>query len=235
MPTQAGQMVQSTAAYSGQNTGGLFTPAEQVTLLSTLRQLTDAGFDIAVNGTNQAVGPLDFSSAATLNACAAVIQVGMTGVICSFTNGRFVIRTNATGPTAAVGYALASSGGFTSVHITLRLTAGSGAVTTTGGAALGVQWIAANGRHIFPRLPVGRQNPRAPDDPVPAPNDPASAQTPMDYWYRVGRWGGAQGAYAYKLRIPNAPGWFVSIADSATEATLPPTTYTVRNPPPGVR
>lgn len=74
--------------------------------LAQLKQVTNGGFDITVNGSLQAVRGLDFSSINALSDAATVVQSAMTGVTLSADSatGGLVMQTTATGDGAELSF-----------------------------------------------------------------------------------------------------------------------------------
>lgn len=84
--------------------GAILTPAQQA--LSNFTSIASGGFNIAIDGVTKNLTGLNFSSAANLNAVAAIIQTALAGATCVWnsTIGRFDITSPTTGAgTAASG------------------------------------------------------------------------------------------------------------------------------------
>jgi hypothetical protein len=232
MPTLAGQMQVAGASSAAILTGG---PTVGGTL-AALQAITAGGFNIDVNGVVSEIGPVNFSGAASLAACAALLNTAMTATCTvTYSGTAFVVTTHASGPAATLTYASAPSGATVEADVsaTCLLTSGTAASLTQGatGGALNPQWVPCRGQYIRPRTPFGTPRPHA-------GLETWSTGTHYDYWLRVGRWGGAHGIVVKPdtLRIPYDPSgsYYVSIADDSSETTLP-SPPTVQKPPPGVR
>lgn len=102
-------------AVSGQLTGGVLQPAQQ--LVSAFTPITSGTLNIAIDGTNYTLTGINFSAVANLNNVASVLQTairaapsanaGAAGatVVWTGANGRFIIQSGSTGATSTVGYA----------------------------------------------------------------------------------------------------------------------------------
>jgi hypothetical protein len=231
MPTLAGQMQVAGASSAAILTGGATVGGT----LAALQAVTAGGFNIDINGQVVEVGPVNFSGAATLAACAALLNTAMTATCTvTYSGTAFVITTHASGPTATLTYASAPSGATVEADVsaTCLLTSGTAASLTQGatGGALNPQWVSCRGQYIRVRTPFGT--------PRPVAGMLYSTGTRWDYSRNVGRWGGAIGVVPKPdlLRIPFDPSaqYYVSTADDSSETTLV-TPYTVQKPPPGVR
>lgn len=105
-------------------TGGTVTPA-------SLTSVSDGAFKISVNGEEQDITGLDFSSADDINGVVSVLSGKLTGVTVTSAGNKLIITTTETGSTATITYASTGSAG-TDVSALLGLTAASGASLTNG-------------------------------------------------------------------------------------------------------
>lgn len=73
--------------------------------------ITNGGFDIKIDGVNEVIAGLNFSTDANLNAVASRIQTALNtaspGATCVFDGARFIIRSGTTGAAATVDYTTA--------------------------------------------------------------------------------------------------------------------------------
>lgn len=100
--------------------------------VSSLSEITDGSFKITIDGTERTISSLDFSSASTLSAVAAVINAGLsTHGTCSVHNGALCIKSAGTGAEATISYASSAASG-TDVSSLLGLTEASGATAKDG-------------------------------------------------------------------------------------------------------
>lgn len=110
-----------TAAAPGEILGSL-TPTKVV---ATWAAVTNGGFDINIDGTNEQLTGINFSAATTLNAVAALIQTALnaasTGSTCVYDGTRFIIRSGTTGVTSTVGNAVAPTGAGSPTDISAML------------------------------------------------------------------------------------------------------------------
>lgn len=94
--------------------------------------VTDGAFGIPIDGTTRQVTGLDFSAASSMDDVADVLETrlaaALTGTAATWTGKRFLVESPTTGPSSAVGPAVAPSGAGTNVSTLLGLTAAAGAV-----------------------------------------------------------------------------------------------------------
>ena len=116
---------------------GSFLTAGQGTLLSALQAISDGAFAVSVSGASRDTGEIDFAGAATLAACAALIQTalapGITFAWNAGTTGHFSLSTTATGEAATLDFAGPPADG-TDISGLLFLTAATGASLQQGAA-----------------------------------------------------------------------------------------------------
>lgn len=102
--------------------------------IANFQAITNGGFNITIDGTVKNVTGLNFSTAANLNAVAAIIATALgtsANVVWGANNQRFDVVSKTTGATSTVGYA--STGTGTDVSTLLGLTAASGASVPVAG------------------------------------------------------------------------------------------------------
>ena len=94
--------------------------------LPALQEVTDGGFIIKINGTNQTVSSLDISALTSYSAIATQITSQLDGASCSWNSSfkAFVISTTGTGESATIEFASAPSSG-TDISGMLGLTSGT--------------------------------------------------------------------------------------------------------------
>ena len=105
-------------------TGGTVTPA-------SLTSISDGSFKISVNGDEQDITGLDFSSADDINGVVSVLSGKITGVTVTANEEALILTSEATGSSASIGFASAGSAG-TDVSTLLALTQAAGASTVAG-------------------------------------------------------------------------------------------------------
>lgn len=105
-------------------TGGTVTPA-------SLTSVSDGAFKISVNGEEQDITGLDFSSADDINGVVAVLSGKITGVTVTANEEALILTSEQTGAGASIGFASAGSAG-TDVSTLLALTQAAGASTVAG-------------------------------------------------------------------------------------------------------
>lgn len=105
-------------------TGGTVTPA-------SLTSISDGAFKISVNGEEQDITGLDFSSADGINGVVAVLSGKITGVTVTANEEALILTTTETGSAATLAFASAGSAG-TDVSALLGLTSGAGASVVNG-------------------------------------------------------------------------------------------------------
>ena len=196
--------------------------------LAALQAVTAGGFNISINGLVTEIGPVDFSGAASLAACATLLNTAMSTCTVSYSGTAFVITSHALGPTATLSYATAPSGPTTETNVsaTCLLTAGTAASLVQGSqGALGAQWAPANGAFYSGYAPRPARAHTAP-----------STGTFRDYWRRNMGFARTRGIGGFMLGTPYDPSaaYFVSMADDSSETTLV-NPFTVQKPPPGVK
>jgi hypothetical protein len=231
MPTLAGQMQTGAAQTRAILTGGATAAgAPQTALLSNLTANSAAGFNIAINGLNLEIGPINFTGAPNLASCAALIETAISGSggICTWTTDHFTIMTSVTGPTATLSYATPPSGPTVEADVSsiLLLTSGTAVSLVQGSqGALNVQWKPCNGGFYYGYAMVAAR-----------PHTAPSTGTYRDYWRRNMGFARTRGVGGFMIGTPYDPAatYYVSLADDSSETTLtsPPT---VQKPPAGVR
>ncbi|MGR7993835.1 DUF3383 domain-containing protein [Xanthobacter sp. ZOL 2024] len=114
--------------------GGVLTASEQLT--SAWTSITDGAFKIDIDGTTKTVTGLNFSSALNMPGIAALIDAGLSGgsVTWDANSGRFVVKSDTTGTSSTVGYAVAPTSG-TDISATLKLTSALAGTPVVGIAA----------------------------------------------------------------------------------------------------
>jgi hypothetical protein len=81
---------------AGQLNGGILSASEQA--MTLFQQITDGGFDISIDGASVAVSGLNFSTAANLNAVAALVEAELSpGATCVWNGSEFIIKSATTG------------------------------------------------------------------------------------------------------------------------------------------
>lgn len=106
--------------------------------LSDLTAISDGGFKLTIEGTEQNVSPLNFSACASMSDVAAVIDAALTGGDVSAMgtdNGILTITNTATGDASTITYASAPATG-TDVSALLKLTASTATSISQGAAAV---------------------------------------------------------------------------------------------------
>lgn len=88
--------------------GGILTASE---LLYDFTTITDGGMKIDIDGDEQSLTGLDFSSITNFNGVAEIVNDALTGATCVWTGERFIVESAATGATSTVGYATAPASG----------------------------------------------------------------------------------------------------------------------------
>jgi hypothetical protein len=127
-------------AYTGTNgelIGGVISPTQQTTLLSTLQGITTGGMTITVDGTSHTLSNLNFSSISNLNGAATVLQTAMAAyatVTWNANTGQFIVASLSSGTTSNVTDATDPGSGAT-LATDLGLTTAAGGVSTAGIAA----------------------------------------------------------------------------------------------------
>lgn len=119
-------------ATSGFIKGGILSATEQ--LMSNWTSITTGSFTIHVDGSQQDLLGLDFSSQTNLNGVAAVITTGLSGATCTWNGSQFVITSATTGVLSKVSYATPEGTGF-DISGQLKLTAATADVPVDGFAA----------------------------------------------------------------------------------------------------
>lgn len=114
--------------------GGVLTASQQLT--SAWTSITDGAFKIDVDGTTKTVTGLNFSTALNMPGVAALIDAGLSGgsVTWDANSGRFVVKSDTTGTSSTVGYAVAPASG-TDISATLKLTSALAGTPVVGIAA----------------------------------------------------------------------------------------------------
>jgi len=114
--------------------GGVLTPSEQV--MSNWTAVTTGAFKIDVDGTTKTLSGLNFSAATNLNGVASIIDAALTGatIVWDGNSKRFVVRSDTTGTSSTLAYAIAPVSG-TDISAMLKLTTGAASVPVAGIAA----------------------------------------------------------------------------------------------------
>lgn len=99
--------------------GGILTTAQQ--LISNFTSITNGGFKVDIDGVEQDILALDFSSETNLNGVASVITAALTDAVCTWNGSRFIITCDSTGVTSEIGFASAPSAGV-DISTILKLT-----------------------------------------------------------------------------------------------------------------
>jgi len=122
------------AATHGTLRGGVLSGTEK--LISAWTGITTGAFKIDIDGSTKTVSGLDFSGAANLPAVAAIIDAGLTGASVTWdaNSGRFVVKSDTTGTSSAVAYAVAPVSG-TDISAQLKLTSSLAGAPVPGIAA----------------------------------------------------------------------------------------------------
>lgn len=122
------------SATHGTLRGGVLNATEK--LISAWTGITAGAFKIDIDGATMSVSGLDFSGAANLPAVAAIIDAGLTGASVTWdaNSGRFVVKSDTTGASSTVGYAVAPVSG-TDISAQLKLTSALAGTTVPGIAA----------------------------------------------------------------------------------------------------
>jgi hypothetical protein len=225
MPTLAGQMQVSSGTSNAVLDGGVFLPAAQGPLLTALQAITDGGFAITVDGTARQVGPINFTTATSLQNCADLLGAAMAAYAIVLWNAagvaRFQIISQTAGAGSSITLASAPASG-TAIHTTLQLTGPTGASVAQ---QLALQWVPCNGAFYSGYAPV-----------MARPHTAPSKGTYRDYWRRNMGFARTRGVGGWAIGVPYDPSatYYVSLADDSAETSLvtPPT---VQKPPAGVR
>lgn len=116
--------------------GGVFSAAQQATLITTLQAINSGGMTVSIDSTPHALTALDFTSITTLNGAATIIGVALPSATVTFDSvyGRFNIESNTTGTSSIVSYATTPGSG-TDVSATFKLTAATFASVPVDGIA----------------------------------------------------------------------------------------------------
>ncbi|OYW34858.1 MAG: hypothetical protein B7Z41_00815 [Rhizobiales bacterium 12-66-7] len=122
------------SATKGVLRGGVLQASEQI--MSAWTSITTGSTEIDIDGTSKTLSALDFSGAANLPAVAAIIDTALTGATVTWdaNNSRFVVRSDSTGATSTVGYAVASGSGV-DISAQLKLTSALASTPVDGIAA----------------------------------------------------------------------------------------------------
>lgn len=114
--------------------GGVLNATEQ--LMSAWTSVTAGAFKIDIDGSTKTLSGLNFSTALNLPGVAAIIDAGLTGgsVTWDANSGRFVVKSDTTGTSSTVGYAVAPVSG-TDISAQLKLTSGLAGTSVPGIAA----------------------------------------------------------------------------------------------------
>jgi len=119
---------------NGALVGGMITPADQTTLLTTLTGITTGGFTVSIDGTPHTLANMNFSNITNLNGAASIITtaLGSSGTcVWNASTGSFEIDSHSTGGTSTVSYATDPGTG-APLATDLHLTQATGARTVHG-------------------------------------------------------------------------------------------------------
>jgi hypothetical protein len=122
--------------------GGATATGAQPALLTALQAISNGGFAMTIDASLRQVGPINFTGASSLMACAALIDTALgTWANCAWngTTGVFQVSSATSGATSSVTYASAPATG-TDISATLKLTAATGATAPVAGAAAGINF-----------------------------------------------------------------------------------------------
>lgn len=119
------------AATAGILRGAALAP---VTVIGTLQGISDASFVVSVDGSPVSVTGLSFQSVTTLDEVAALLEAQITGTTVTATGDRITVTSDTTGALSEVGLITPEASG-TFIGDVLKLSAGTGAVSTDGLAA----------------------------------------------------------------------------------------------------
>lgn len=113
---------------------GVLTASEQLSTAWT--SITDGAFKIDIDGTTKSVSGLNFSAISNMPAVAAIVNAGLTGATVTWdaNSGRFVVKSDTTGTSSTVGYAVAPDSG-TDLSDALKLTSDLAGAPVPGVAA----------------------------------------------------------------------------------------------------
>lgn len=118
-------------ATKGRLNGGALTASEQ--LLANWTAITAGAFKIDIDGTTKSLSGLNFSSALNLPGVAAVIDTALSGgsVTWDANAGRFIVKSDTTGASSTVGYAVSPTSG-TDISTLLKLNDGAASPPVVG-------------------------------------------------------------------------------------------------------
>lgn len=122
------------AATKGRLNGGVLTASEQ--LLANWTAITTGAFKIDIDGSTKTLSALNFSAALNLPGVAAIIDTALSGASVTWdaNSGRFIVKSDTTGATSTVAYAVAPVSG-TDISALLKLTTGLASAPVPGIAA----------------------------------------------------------------------------------------------------
>lgn len=123
---------ESVAATSAKLTGSQLSEASVV---SQLQEISDGSFDIDVDGVTENITGLDFRSALSLDDVVTLLNAELAGATATELDQKIIITSDTTDVTSTITLATAAVAG-TFVGELLGLSAGTGAVTTQGAAAV---------------------------------------------------------------------------------------------------
>lgn len=121
----------STATH-GRLNGAVFSPAQQVSLITSLQAVTTGAITLSVDGTPVALTGLNFSSITNLNGAATLLANASSTVVWNSALGRFEITSHTTGSSSVVNYAT-NPGSGAQLATLLGLTNAAGASTPVTG------------------------------------------------------------------------------------------------------
>ena len=112
--------------------GGILTTAEQA--LSNWTAITAGSFKITIDGTEQTITALNFSSVTNLNGVASAINAKLTGSTIAWDGSRFTVTSSTSGVISSVGYATAAGTG-ADISALLKMTSATALAPIPGYAA----------------------------------------------------------------------------------------------------
>lgn len=121
-------------ATKGRLNGGVLTATEQ--LIATWNAITAGAFKIDIDGATKTLSGLNFAAALNLPGVAAIIDAALVGATVTWdaNSGRFIVKSDTTGPSSTVSYAISPAAG-TDISGLLKLTSGAASAPVVGIAA----------------------------------------------------------------------------------------------------
>ncbi len=121
------------SATSAKLYGGTLSSVEQT--IGTWNAITSGAFKIVIDGTERAIGSLNFSAATNMAGVAAVINTGLASYGgCTWDGDSFVITSDSTGASSTLGYALSPASG-TDISALIKCTEATAASASIAGIA----------------------------------------------------------------------------------------------------